>query len=146
MPREIPALAEEILITPPRTPFVMTAVVWSSSPVMPATSPTASSSWVSWLLMLSTVTCVFPRSGTTCSETSLIACSVVEKIRESLRNTHASTKNETAIPAKSIPFISSTKASKLYFTSRPGARIITSIYGSRRATTPPPTTRCPSPV
>ena len=77
-PREIPAVAEETLITPPLTPRVITAVVWSSSPVMPATSPTASSSCVSWLFMLSTVTCVLPRSGTTCPETSLIDCSVVE--------------------------------------------------------------------
>jgi hypothetical protein len=77
----------------------MTVVVWSSSPVIPATSPTASSSCESWLLMLSTVTCVLPRSGTTCSETSLMVCSVVEKILASLKNIHASTKNATAIPA-----------------------------------------------
>src|SRR5215217_3406412 len=59
IPRDRPAVAEETLITPPLTPRVMTAVVWSSSPVMPATSPTAPSSCESWLLMLSTVMCVF---------------------------------------------------------------------------------------
>src|SRR5918997_1090424 len=78
---------------------------------MPATSPTASSSCVSWLFMLSTVMCVFPRSGTTCPETSLIVCSVVEKILASLKNIHARTKNARAIPAKSNPFISSTNSS-----------------------------------
>src|SRR5919107_3755310 len=78
---------------------------------MPATSPTASSSCVSWLFMLSTVMCVFPSSGTTCPETSLIVCSVVEKILASLKNIHARTKNATAIPAKRNPFISSTKTS-----------------------------------
>src|ERR671920_1534989 len=110
-PREIPAVAEETLITPPLTPRVITAVVWSSSPVMPATSPTASSSCVSWLFMLSTVMWVFPRSGTTCPVTSLIVCSVVEKTLASRKNSHARTKNATAIPAKRKPFISSTKTS-----------------------------------
>src|SRR5688572_25957487 len=112
IPRERPADAEDTLITPPLTPRVITAVVWSSSPVIPATSPTAPSSCVSWLLMLSSVICVFPRSGTTCPETSLIVCSVVEKILASLKNIHARTKNATAIPAKSNPFISSTNRSK----------------------------------
>src|SRR3712207_8632604 len=96
MPRESPAVAEETLITPLRTPRVMTVVVWSSSSVIPATSPTASSSWESWLLMLSTVTCVLPRRGTTCSETSFMARSVLEKILASLKKTHASTKKATA--------------------------------------------------
>src|ERR671916_119267 len=127
MPRERPAVAEETLITPLLTPRVMTVVVWSSSSVIPATSPTASSSWESWLLMLSTVTCVLPRSGTTCSETSLMARSVVEKTPASRSSIQASTKNATAIPAKSIPFINSTKASKPYRTSRQRNRIITSI-------------------
>src|SRR5918997_2591895 len=127
MPRESPAVAEETLITPLLTPRVMTGVVWSISPVTPATSPTASSSCASWLLMLSTVTCVLPRSGTTCSETSLMARSVVEKTPASRSSIQASTKNATAIPAKSIPFINSTKASKPYLTSHLRNRIITSI-------------------
>jgi hypothetical protein len=42
---------------------------------------------------------------------------VVEKILASLKNIHARTKNATAIPAKSNPFISSTNNSKLYSTS-----------------------------
>src|ERR671933_1720420 len=84
---------------------------------MSATSPTASSSCESWLLMLSTVTCVLPRSGTTSSETSLMASSAVEKILESLRNIHASTRNATASATKSTPFASSTNTSKPYRTS-----------------------------
>jgi hypothetical protein len=102
------------LITPPLTPRVMTAVVWSSSPVMPATSPTASSNCESWLFMLSTVMWVFPRSGTTSPETSFIVCSVVEKTLANLKNIHASTKKAAAIPKKSNPFINSTNNSKPY--------------------------------
>jgi hypothetical protein len=47
----------------------------------------------------------------------LIVCSVVEKILASLKNIHARTKNATAIPAKSNPFISSTNSSKPFSTS-----------------------------
>src|SRR5918997_4076443 len=155
MPRERPAVAEETLITPPRTPRVMTVVVWSSSSVMPATSPTASSSWESWLFMLSTVVWVLPMRGTTCSETSRMDFSVVEKIRASRKKAHASRKNATAIPAYSKPFISSTKRSKTPSHLRrnyPRTRIITGMapdtrpYSSPRRTTPPATTRSPSPV
>src|SRR5919107_109422 len=112
IPRERPAVAEETLITPPLTPRVMTAVVWSSSPVIPATSPTAPASCENWPLILSNAMCVFPRSGTTSPETSLIDCSVVEKMLASLKNIHARTKKATAIPANSNPFISSTSNSK----------------------------------
>src|SRR3712207_834758 len=56
-----------------------------------------------------------------------MARSVVEKMPASLRSIQASTKNATAIPAKSIPFINSTKASKPYRTSHLRNRIITSI-------------------
>src|SRR3712207_6255766 len=154
MPRERPAVAEETFMTPPRTPRVMTVVVWSSSSVMPATSPTASSSWESWLFMLSTVVWVLPMRGTTCSETSFIDFSVVEKILASRRKAHASRKNATATPAYSKPFISSTKRSKscsLLYRNGPRTRIITGMipdtrpYSSpRRPTTPPATTRRPS--
>lgn len=102
---------------PPRTPRVITVVVWSSSSVIPATSPTASSSCESWLFMLSTVTCVFPRSGTTCSETSLMLRSVAEKILASLKKAQARTRNAIAIPANSIPLIRSTNRSKTRSTS-----------------------------
>src|SRR5215213_7225062 len=122
MPFERPAVAEENFITPPRTPRVITAVVWSSSPVISATSPTAVSSWESWLLILSTVTCVLPRSGTTCSETSLRVSSVVEKIRASRKNIHASTRNATASATKSAPLASSTKTSKPNITSHNSSR------------------------
>src|SRR3712207_4999687 len=89
----------------------MTVVVWSSSSVIPATSPTASSSWESWLFMLSTVTWVLPRSGTTCPATSFIVSSATEKILASRKNIHANTKNATVSATKSTPFASSTNTS-----------------------------------
>src|SRR5215217_6969861 len=137
MPFERPAVAEETFITPPRTPRVITAVVWSSSPVMSVTSPTAVSSWESWLLILSTVTCVLPRSGTTCSETSLMVSSVVEKIRASRKNIHASTSNATASATKSAPLASSTNTSKPYRTSK-GLRPRTAIIQPPRSGGAPP--------